>query len=56
MKKNTKQDLASALRDLIAFYDRVAGNVYTGHGWTPAEMKRLQEIRDLVNRQQEGKT
>lgn len=40
----------SALRDLIAFYDRVAGNVHTGHGWTPAEIKRLQEIRDLADR------
>lgn len=46
--KTTKETLSKALRDMIVFYDRAAGNVHTGHGWTPAETERLQEIRTLA--------
>ncbi len=37
-----------ALRDLLEFHDRAAGIVHTGHGWTPAETNRLEEIRQLA--------
>ena len=39
----------SALRDLLAFYDRAAGAPgHTGHGWSVAEVLRLEEIRKLA--------
>jgi hypothetical protein len=44
---------AAALRDLLAFYDRVAGT--EGHGgksgesWSTAEVLRLNEIRALIH-------
>lgn len=41
--------LHNALRDLLAFYDRAAGNVRKDSGYTAADVKRLEEIRKLVN-------
>lgn len=38
-----------ALRDLLRFYDRAAGNPgHTGHGWTVAEVLRIKEIREMA--------
>lgn len=37
-----------ALIDLLSLYDRVAGNVSNGSGWTYADGKRMEEIRKLV--------
>lgn len=45
-----RSNLLDSMRDLLLFYDRVAGNVYTGAGWTPAEIARLAEIRKLVSK------
>jgi hypothetical protein len=43
---------AAALRDLLAFYDRVAGTEgkggKSGESWSTAEVRRLAEIRALV--------
>jgi len=42
--------MVNALRDLLRFYDRAAGAPgHTGHGWSVAEVLRLDEIRKLVN-------
>jgi hypothetical protein len=41
------QSLYAALRDLLALYDRVAGNVRNDVGYTAADVQRLQEIRTL---------
>jgi len=42
-------DYESALRDLLRFYDRAAGNPgHTGHGWTVAEVLRIKEIREMA--------
>lgn len=35
-----------ALRDLMCFYNRVTE--LDGHGWTAADVKRLEEIRQLL--------
>lgn len=37
-----------ALEDLLHFYDRVAGNIRTDHGWTAGEVRRLNEIRKMA--------
>jgi hypothetical protein len=47
--KATKQTLTAALRDLLLFYDRITGNTRGGDAWTAAEVKRLEQIRKLVN-------
>jgi hypothetical protein len=45
--------LRMALRDLLAFYDRVAGTeghgAKSGESWSTAEVLRLNEIRALVH-------
>lgn len=41
--------LQIALRDMLALYDRAAGNVRTDHGWTAADIQRINEIRSLVH-------
>lgn len=41
--------LHAALRDAIHFYDRATGAV-RGDGWTPAETRRLAELRALAYR------
>jgi len=35
----------AALRDLMAFYDRVTGASPGGNGWTAADVLRLEQIR-----------
>lgn len=37
-----------ALRDALRFYDRLAGNIKDGTGWSVAEVRRLAEIRALI--------
>jgi hypothetical protein len=40
--------LRDALRDLLAYYDRViADNGGAGPSWTAADVKRIEEIRNL---------
>lgn len=45
--------LRDALRDLLAFYDRVAGTEgkggKSGESWSTAEVRRLAEIRALAH-------
>jgi hypothetical protein len=41
-------DYEAALRDLLAFYDRVRGFSGHGEGWTAADVQRLEQIRKLV--------
>jgi hypothetical protein len=44
-----RMHLITALGDLLRFYDRAAGNPgHTGHGWSVAEVLRLEEIRNLA--------
>lgn len=38
----------TALGDLLIIYDRVAGNIKDGTGWSVAEVRRLAEIRALI--------
>jgi hypothetical protein len=40
--------LERALKDALHFYDRAAGNVRGDHGYTAADVLRLEEIRKLV--------
>ena len=42
--------LEIALRDLLALYDRVTDSS-GGHGWSTADVKRLEEIRKLCSLQ-----
>lgn len=43
--------LRSALHDLLRFYDTLSGHVGEhGVGWTYADIRRLEEIRNLVIR------
>jgi hypothetical protein len=42
-----KVKLVYALRDVLHVYDRVTGNVFDDHGWTAADVRRLDEIRKL---------
>jgi hypothetical protein len=49
-----RQFYRDALRDLLAFYDRVSGHQSaearkSEGGWTAADVKRLEEIRKLVS-------
>lgn len=37
-----------AVRDLLAYYDKVSGTKSDGDGWTAADVKRIAEIRALV--------
>ena len=41
-------NMRQSLRDLLALYDRVAESS-GGHGWTAADVKRLDEIRKLCS-------
>lgn len=41
-----KSELRLALRDLLAFYDRIQNS--DDHGWSADDAKRLAEIRSLV--------
>lgn len=45
------QALHAAVRDALRFYDRVAGNILTDHGWTAGDVRRLDEIRKMVQPQ-----
>jgi hypothetical protein len=51
MSKFLRED-GAALRDLLAFYDRVAGTEgkggKSGESWSTAEVRRLGQIRRLV--------
>lgn len=42
------QEIHAALRSVIYFYDRVAGNVKSDQGWTAADVKLMAEIRELA--------
>jgi hypothetical protein len=41
-------ELLFALRDLLTYYDRVAGNIKVPGGYTAADVKRLEKIRKLA--------
>lgn len=41
-------DCRMAVRDCLQFYDRLAGNIKDGTGWSVAEVRRLAEIRVLI--------
>ncbi len=43
-----RQTYLTALGDLMCFYNRVTEPGYGGHGWTAADVVRLQEIRQLL--------
>jgi hypothetical protein len=45
MLTEERQGLRDALRDLLAYW-----NHKDDHGWTAADVKRLEEIRNLVSR------
>ena len=42
-----KQRLVFALRDALYIYDRATGNIFDDHGWSAADIRRLDEIRKL---------
>jgi len=41
---NQNEQYITSLRDLLAFWDR-----HDDHGWTAADVKRIDEIRKLAN-------
>lgn len=44
-----RETLRHALHDLLRFYDTLSGHVGEhGVGWTYADIKRLEEIQELV--------
>jgi hypothetical protein len=51
-----RQKLLYALRWALHFYDRVAGNVKTDHGWMAKDVLYLKEIRMLAWGREEGES
>lgn len=41
-------NMFAAARDALHLYDRLAGNIKDGTGWSVAEVRRLAEIRALI--------